>query len=61
MRYLMYYRNYGDQHQAIRLFNELPLDTRKRIMHVDYSTAEECCPQKIPIAQLMRKAVAKLS
>jgi hypothetical protein len=60
MRYLMYYRNYGDQQQAIRLFNELPLDTRKRIMHVNYSTAEQCCPQKMPIAQLMRKAVDKL-
>jgi len=61
MRYLMYYRNYGDQQQAIRLFNDLPFDTRKRIMQVNYSKAEQCCPQKMPIAQLMRKAVAKLS
>jgi hypothetical protein len=61
MRYLMYYRNYGDQQQAIRLFNDLPLDTRKRITQVNYSKAEQCCPQKMPIAQLMRKAVAKLS
>jgi predicted aldo/keto reductase-like oxidoreductase len=60
MRYLMYYRNYGDQQQAIRLFNDLPFDTRKRIMQVNYSKAEQCCPQRMPIAQLMRKAVAKL-
>ena len=60
MRYLMYYYNYGDQQQAIRLFNDLPLDTRKRIMQVNYSKAEQYCPQKMPIAQLMRKAVAKL-
>jgi predicted aldo/keto reductase-like oxidoreductase len=60
MHYLMYYRNYGDQQQAIRLFNDLPLDTRKRIMHVNYSKAEQCCPQRMPIGQLMRKAVAKL-
>jgi predicted aldo/keto reductase-like oxidoreductase len=60
MRYLMYYSNYGDQQEAIRLFNELPSDTRKRIMQVNYSKAEQCCPQKMPIAQLMRKAVAKL-
>lgn len=61
MRYLMYYRNYGDQRQAIRLFNDLPLDTRKLITRVNYSKAEQCCPQNIPIAQLMRKAVTKLS
>jgi predicted aldo/keto reductase-like oxidoreductase len=60
MRYLMYYRNYGDQQQAIRLFNDLPFDTRKRLMQVNYSKAEQCCPQRMPIAQLMRKAVAKL-
>jgi predicted aldo/keto reductase-like oxidoreductase len=61
MRYLMYYRNYGDQQQAIRLFKDLPIDTRKRIMQVNYSRAELYCPQKMPIAQLMRKAVAKFS
>ena len=60
MRYLMYYYNYGDQQQAIRLFNDLPLDTRKRIKQVNYSKAEQCCPQKMPITQLMRKAAAKL-
>ncbi len=60
MRYLMYYCNYGDQQQAIRLFNDLPLDTRKRIRQVNYSKAEQCCPQGMPIAQLMKKAVAKL-
>ncbi len=61
MRYLMYYDNYGDQQQAIQLFNDLPFDTRNRIMHVNYSKAEQCCPQKMPIAQLMRQAVAKLA
>ena len=61
MRYLMYYRNYGEQQQAIRLFNDLPLDTRKRIMRVNYSTAEKHCPQKMPISKLMRKAVTKFS
>ncbi|MGD8667888.1 MAG: aldo/keto reductase [Desulfobacterales bacterium] len=61
MRYLMYYRNYGDQQQAIQLFNDLPLDTRKRIQQANYSKAEQCCPQRVPIAQLMRKAVAKMA
>ena len=61
MRYLMYYRNYGNQQQALRLFNDLPIDTRKRILQVNYSKAEHCCPQRMPISQLMRKAVAKLT
>ena len=61
MRYLMYYCNYGDrQQEAIRLFKELPLDTRERIIHVNYFKAEQSCPQKMPIAQLMRKAVTKM-
>jgi predicted aldo/keto reductase-like oxidoreductase len=60
MRYLMYYRNYGDQRQPIRLFKDLPSDTRKRILQINYSKAEQCCPQRMPIAQMMRKAVAKL-
>ena len=60
MRYLMYYCNYGDQQLAIQLFNDLPLDTRKCIMQANYSKAEQCCPQGMPIAQLMQKAVAKL-
>jgi predicted aldo/keto reductase-like oxidoreductase len=61
MRYLMYYRNYGDQQQAIQLFNDLPPDTRKRIQQTNYSKAEQCCPQRVPIAQLMKKAVSKLA
>jgi hypothetical protein len=56
----MYYRNYGDQQLAIRLFNDSPLDTRKRILQVNYAKAEQCCPQKMSIAQLMQKAVAEL-
>jgi len=60
MRYLMYSDNYGDQQLAIRLFNDLPLDTRRRIRHVNFSKAEPYCPQRMPIAQLMRKAIAKL-
>jgi predicted aldo/keto reductase-like oxidoreductase len=61
LRYLMYYRNYEDQQQAVQLFNDLPPYTRKRIMQVNYSNAEQRCPQKLPIAQLMRKAVSKLA
>ena len=56
MRYLMYYHDYGDRDRARALFAELPAETRDRLGQVDYSTAEERCPQKIAIGRLMREA-----
>jgi uncharacterized protein len=56
MRYLMYYRDYGDRDRARALFGELPAETRSRLGQVDYSSAEERCPQKIAIGRLMREA-----
>ena len=61
MRYLMYYYSYGDQKQAIRLFNTIPSTTRMRLASFDYSSAEHLCPQNIPIAKLMRKTVGELT
>jgi len=61
MRYLMYYYNYGDHRRAIRLFKTIPSTTRKRLANFDYSRAEHLCPQNIPIAKLMKKAVEKLA
>jgi hypothetical protein len=56
MRYLMYYHEYGDRDRARALFAELPAETRSRLRQVDYSSAEERCPQKIAIGRLMREA-----
>ncbi len=56
MRYLMYYHDYGDRDRARALFAELPAETRSRLCQVDYSSAEERCPQKISIGRLMREA-----
>jgi predicted aldo/keto reductase-like oxidoreductase len=61
MRYLMYYYNYGDHRRAIRLFKTVPSSTRKRLANIDYSRAEHLCPQNIPIAKLIKKAVEKLA
>jgi predicted aldo/keto reductase-like oxidoreductase len=61
MRYLMYYNNYGDHLRAIRLFKTIPSTTRKRITNFDYSRAEHLCPQKMPIAELMKLAAEKLA
>lgn len=61
LRYLMYYDNYGNHEQAVRLFNEIPSITRRRLAGFDYSKAEHLCPQKMPIAKLMGKAVEKFT
>ena len=56
MRYLMYYESYGDQERARSLYSKLSPATRKRLVNMDYSLAENRCPQGIPIARAMRKA-----
>jgi predicted aldo/keto reductase-like oxidoreductase len=56
MRSLMYNHSYGDCDRARSLFAKLPMDTRKRISALDYSRAEQICPQGIPIGKLMREA-----
>ena len=61
MRCLMYYRSYGDRDQARTLFKELPPDTRKRMISLDYSKAEKRCPQEMPIGRLMREAAKELA
>lgn len=61
MRHLMYYYSYENHDQAIRLFNTIPSATRKSLTSCDYSRAEYLCPQNIPIAKLMEKAVATLT
>ncbi len=61
MRYLMYCRSYGDRDRARALFNELPLDTRRRMATTDYTVAERRCPQRMSIGRLMKEAIVELS
>ena len=56
MRYLMYYCNYADQDQAIHFLKKLPVKITRQLDALDYSKAEQCCPQGMPIAHLMKKA-----
>jgi predicted aldo/keto reductase-like oxidoreductase len=56
MRYLMYYESYGDRERARSLYGKLSPATRKRLGNIDYSLAENRCPQGIPIARVMKKA-----
>ena len=61
MRYLMYSRSYGDRDRAKRKFQRIPADVRQRMRTVDYTAAEEICPQKMRIARLMHAAIDELS
>lgn len=61
MRYLMYYKSYGEADRARELFARLPARARSRLTSADYSLAEARCPQSMPIAELMAEAVHKLA
>ena len=61
MRYLMYYNGYGDKDRARELFAQIPREVRGKLLSTDYSLAEACCPQHMPIGKLVAEAVAKLT
>jgi len=61
MRYLMYSRSYGDRDRAARRFHRIPERIRYEMAKLDYSLAEQKCPQNIAIGKLMREAVHELS
>ncbi|MCP4623412.1 MAG: aldo/keto reductase [bacterium] len=61
MRYLMYCRSYGDRAHATAEYRKIPPKIRARLTGIDYSTAEQKCPQKMAIAQLMQEAADELS
>jgi predicted aldo/keto reductase-like oxidoreductase len=61
MRYLMYSRGYGDRDRAKSLYNEISRETRSRLARMDYSVAEQRCPQGMPIGKLMREAHNELA
>jgi predicted aldo/keto reductase-like oxidoreductase len=60
-RYLMYYNSYGDKDRARELFAAIPGEVRGKLLSADYSAAEACCPQHIPIAEMVAEAVDKLA
>lgn len=60
MRYLMYH-TYGECDRARALFAKLPGQTREHMSTMDYSRAEQGCPQGMPIGRLMREAAEILA
>ncbi len=61
MRYLMYYRSYGERGYAADRFKTIPENIRRQMADADYSSAEKRCPQRMAIGQLMREAIKELS
>jgi hypothetical protein len=61
MRCLMYHRYYGEPELARLTFAGLPEAVKQRLTAVDYSRAEEVCPQRLAIAELMRQAAEMLA
>ncbi|MGD8688189.1 MAG: hypothetical protein PVH15_15565, partial [Syntrophobacterales bacterium] len=60
-RYLMYCRSYGDRYRATMHFNEIPESIRRAMARLDYSLAEQKCPQKMAIGKLMREAANEMT
>ena len=61
MRALMYHRYYGEPELARETFAGLDEAVRQQLTVVDYSQAEQACPQRLAIAQLMRQAAEMLA
>jgi predicted aldo/keto reductase-like oxidoreductase len=61
MRYLMYSRSYSEHDHACERFRNIAPSIRRQMADLDYSLAEQRCPQKMPIGRLMREAGKELS
>lgn len=58
---LMYARAYGMKGFVAKRFAQIPQAVRDKIDTSDYSLAERACPQRMPIARLMKEAAAEFS
>ena len=61
MRYLMYYKSYGEHNEAKQLFAQIPANVRNKLLSKDFSQAEARCPQHLPIGKLVTEAVTRLA
>ncbi len=61
MRCLMYYNGYGEHEMARESFAKIPGAARRRLAKADYRLAERRCPQRLPIAKLVKEALQKLA
>ncbi len=61
MRYMMYHHHYTCHDEARTHLAKIPKEMCDRILRLDFSTAEQRCPQGLQIAKLMREAAEVLA
>jgi predicted aldo/keto reductase-like oxidoreductase len=61
MRYLMYARSYDNRRGASHYLKKIPKKQCRQMINLDYSLAEQKCPQKMAIGKLMQEALKELS
>jgi predicted aldo/keto reductase-like oxidoreductase len=61
MRYLMYYKSYGEHDEARKLFAQIPANVRNKLLSTDFAPVEARCPQHLPIGSLVAEAVTRLT
>jgi uncharacterized protein len=57
LRGMMYAHGYGDREKARRTLRQLGYDVLVQLPLADYTAAEQACPRRLPIAELMRAAL----
>jgi predicted aldo/keto reductase-like oxidoreductase len=60
MRSLMYEREYGDSRLARETLSQLPPGARDLLLQFDFTRAEAVCPNRLPVARLMREAATMI-
>jgi uncharacterized protein len=61
LRCLMYHQYYGEPELARQVFAGLPEEVRQRLTEVDYSHAEQACPNGLAITKLIHQAMEMLA
>jgi hypothetical protein len=61
MRFLMYGRSYGDRRRAAHRFQRIPEKTRRIMAELDYTRAEQACPQQMTIGRLIREGLIEFT
>lgn len=56
MRSLMYHHQYGDPQLARETFQQLSETSRRQLAGLDFDAAERACPNRLPIAAMMKEA-----
>ena len=61
MRFLMYGRSYGDRRRAAHQFQRIPEKMRRIMAELDYTRAEQACPQQMTIGRLIREGLIEFT